>query len=96
MKFETDIASINLLIEKIDPIKYARTRNFVHGAVTYLSPYISRGVISTKKILLHLINRGYSFHDSEKLIQELAWREYFQRVLQHRPHLFETAIKQEP
>ena len=30
---------------KIDPINYGKTRNFIDGAVTYLSPYISRGVI---------------------------------------------------
>jgi len=33
-------------INNINPIKYAKTRNFINGDVTYLSPYLSRGVIS--------------------------------------------------
>ena len=35
-------------IDLIEPVKYARTRNFIDGSVSRLSPYISRGVISTK------------------------------------------------
>ncbi len=42
------IADISAQIENINRIKYARTRNFTDGAVTRLSPYISRGVISPK------------------------------------------------
>ena len=41
--------SYDLIVERINaisPIKYAKTRNFINGDVTYLSPYISRGVIS--------------------------------------------------
>lgn len=35
-------------IKSIDPIAYGETRNFSDGALTHLSPYISRGVISTQ------------------------------------------------
>ena len=35
-------------VRKIDPLKYGATRNYLDGAVTYLSPYISRGVLSSK------------------------------------------------
>ncbi len=35
-------------IDRIDPVKYSSTRNYMNGAVSYLSPYISRGVISYK------------------------------------------------
>lgn len=73
------------LIEKLDqfnPLNYAKTRNFTNGAVTRMSPYISRGFIDTKTILEHLIQRGFKFYQLEKFIQQMAWREYFQRVWQ--------------
>jgi deoxyribodipyrimidine photo-lyase len=63
-------------------VKYAKTRNFLDGAVTYLSPYISRGVISVKQVWEIVQQNGYTIDESEKFIQELAWREYFQRVWQ--------------
>lgn len=80
-------------VEGIDPETYTRTRNFLTGAVSRLSPYISRGVISPRQILLRFKSKGYSWHQCEKFIQELAWREYFQRVLQQRPELIGNEIK---
>ena len=46
--FPTSYAEILQRIRNIDPIKYGTTRNYINGSVTYLSPYISRGIISTK------------------------------------------------
>jgi deoxyribodipyrimidine photo-lyase len=66
-------------ITTIDPVSYAKTRNHLDGDVTRLSPYITRGVISLPDIR-SLIYQNYSPEASEKLIQELAWREYFYRV----------------
>jgi deoxyribodipyrimidine photo-lyase len=80
--FPTDYDSIIARIECIDPIQYSKTRNFTNGAVTYLSPYISRGVISTKQVLDIVLKKGYASNQLEKFIQELAWREYYQRVWQ--------------
>tara|TARA_B110000211_G_scaffold52155_1_gene57482 strand:- start:3806 stop:4933 length:1128 start_codon:yes stop_codon:yes gene_type:complete len=67
-------------IRKIDPVKYGSTRNYINGSVTYLSPYISRGVISTKFVLSEVLSRGYKPAQIEKFIQELAWRDYWQQV----------------
>ncbi len=64
----------------IDPGKYASTRNFANGALTYLSPYISRGVLSTKQVYRHIRSMGLSWSTCEKLIQELTWRDYWQEV----------------
>jgi deoxyribodipyrimidine photo-lyase len=79
-QFPTQILEIEELIDKIDPLKYARTRNFIDGKVTYLSPYLSRGVITLPQVLAKIWEKGYTWADAEKLIQELAWREYYQRV----------------
>lgn len=75
--FETNFAKIVERVEAIDPIKYGKTRNFINGDVTYLSPYISRGVISVNDVKNSILNRGYKPYQVEKFIQELAWREYF-------------------
>jgi len=81
--FPTDLASIRERIDRIDPILYARTRNHVSGAVTYLSPYISRGVISTRQVLDAVLAKGYALRDIEPFVKELCWRDHFQRVAQH-------------
>ncbi|MDG1098675.1 MAG: FAD-binding domain-containing protein, partial [Bacteroidia bacterium] len=80
MNFPTDIASIEDRLNTIDPARYGATRNHKDGAVTYLSPYISRGVISTKQVYLHLKRLDLPWYKIEKLIQELAWRDYWQQV----------------
>jgi deoxyribodipyrimidine photo-lyase len=67
-------------IREIDPAKYASSRNHKDGAVTHLSPYISRGVISTKQVYLYLKSLDLPWYNIEKLIQELAWRDYWQQV----------------
>ncbi len=83
MNFPTAYSDILQKIETINPIEYAATRNYIDGAVTILSPYISRGVISANQVLQILHDKGYTKEQSAKLIQEFAWREYFQRVWQH-------------
>lgn len=67
------------IIDAIDPVAYAKTRNQLTGAVTQLSPYITRGVITLPEIRDRLLTQN-SQSDCQKLIQELAWREYFQAV----------------
>ena len=67
-------------IRAIDPVKYSSSRNYINGAVTYLSPYISRGVITTKFILSEVLKKDYKPAQIEKFIQELAWRDYWQQV----------------
>jgi deoxyribodipyrimidine photo-lyase len=82
--FQTDYESILQKLDDIDPVSYGKTRNFIDGAVTYLSPYISRGVISTKFVLAHVLKKGYQFSDIESFVKELCWRDYFQRIAQIR------------
>ncbi len=81
--FPTLYSQVIERINLINPIQYGKTRNFINGAVTYLSPYISRGVISVKQVMDVVLQKGYKPYQIEKFLQELAWREYFQRVWQH-------------
>lgn len=81
-RFTTNYLSIVEKIEAIDPIAYGKTRNYIDGDITYLSPYISRGVISTKQVVESVLARGYRVNEIESFIKECAWRDYFQRVAQ--------------
>ena len=92
MNFPTDYKAIVEKLEHIDPVKYGRTRNYVDGAVTGLSPYISRGVISTKQVLESVLAKGYKLSQIYFFVKELCWRDYFQRVAQVKD--LNTEIKQ--
>lgn len=78
--FSTNLNEIHAAVQRVDPIAYGNTRNYIDGKVTYLSPYISRGVISTKQVLDSVLQRGFNSSKIEKFIQELAWRDYWQQV----------------
>jgi deoxyribodipyrimidine photo-lyase len=58
--FITNYKSILNSVNEIQPLEYSKNRNYIDGAVTYLSPYISRGVISTKYVLESVLARGYN------------------------------------
>jgi deoxyribodipyrimidine photo-lyase len=72
MNFTTDYNEVVSLLDEIDPSSYAKSRNYIDGAVTRLSPYISRGVISTKQVLERTLERGFEQGKMEKFTQELA------------------------
>jgi deoxyribodipyrimidine photo-lyase len=94
MKFPTLYSEIIERIKEVSPVQYAKTRNFINGAVTYLSPYISRGVISLPQIKNIVLASDYKPWQIEKFLQELAWREYFQRVLEVKYSNIAQDIKQ--
>lgn len=80
LQFTTDYQSILDKIDRVNPLTYGKTRNYVNGDVTYLSPYISRGLISTKQVLENVLAKGYKISEIELFVKELCWRDYFQRV----------------
>lgn len=92
--FPTEPEAIYARIARIEPGPYAKTRNFLWGSITYLSPYISRGVISTRQVYEALRARGFGFYQMEKLVSELAWRDFFQRVWQHHGDNILTDLRQ--
>ena len=80
-------------VNSFNPLKYGTSRNFINGSVSYLSPYISRGVISTKFILNRLLDQNYNLEKIEKFIQELAWRDYWQQIWISKGDLINTDLK---
>jgi len=63
------------------------------GAVTRLSPYISRGVISTHFVYDSLLQQNFDFPAVEKLVQELAWRDYWQLIWVERQAAIEADLR---
>ncbi len=89
----TDYSQILQKLEQLKPVKYAKTRNFINGDVSKLSPYISRGVISTLDVFKFVIAKGYPFYKIEKFIQELAWRDYWQQIWINKGTLINSDLK---
>jgi deoxyribodipyrimidine photo-lyase len=63
---------------EIDPPGYARSRNFLSGRVTRLSPWLRHGVLSTAEVRDLALARAGA--EAEKLVSELGWRDYWRRV----------------
>lgn len=68
------------LLEKVNPVRYAQSRNFLAGAVTHLSPYLRHGVLSLAEVRDYVEQQVAELTEAEKLITELAWRDYWQRL----------------
>lgn len=95
VKFSTSLDDICDKIKAIDPIAYSKTRNFSDGALTYLSPYISRGVISTKQVMNHVLSLDLQPYQTNKLLQELAWRDYWQQIWNNKGNEIDHDLKRE-
>ncbi len=67
-------------LQKVDTANYGKTRNFLTGAVTRLSPYIRYGVLSLREIRDYVLEHVQHPDDATKLINELGWRDYWQRL----------------
>jgi deoxyribodipyrimidine photo-lyase len=69
----------------IDPVGYCRSRNFLDGKVTRLSPYIRHGILTLDRVRNAALASSPSAENIEKFIQQLAWRDYWQRIYQRHP-----------
>jgi deoxyribodipyrimidine photo-lyase len=67
------------LLHKIDPKAYARSRNYLNGRVSQLSPYLRHGVLTLAEVRDHALSLALP-HEAEKFINELGWRDYWQRL----------------
>jgi deoxyribodipyrimidine photo-lyase len=77
------LAAAHARIAAVRPADYARTRNFLNGAVSDLSPYITHGFVTLPEVLTGVASRN-RMDLQHKFVFELGWREYFRHVWQHR------------
>jgi deoxyribodipyrimidine photo-lyase len=75
----------DLKLVNTDPIAYARTRNHGDGKITRLSPYIHQGILSLNEVRNHALTKCSEPVQITKFIQELAWRDFWQRILVQHP-----------
>ncbi len=81
-QFLPTLADAEHRVKRINPRAYASTRNFLNGAVTRLSPYLTHGFVSLADVA-PAIEAQYSAEECEKLLMEFGWREFFQHVWRH-------------
>jgi deoxyribodipyrimidine photo-lyase len=67
-------------LAEVAPQHYAASRNVLAGAVTHLSAYIRHGVLSLAEVRDAALRAVGHPDEAAKLIQELGWRDYWQRV----------------
>jgi deoxyribodipyrimidine photo-lyase len=79
-------------IKAYHPGKYNATRNYTNGAVTNWSPYISRGLLSPV-IVMEQLKKNFNKQEWIGFMQQMAWREYFQRVWQEKGDLILQDLK---
>jgi deoxyribodipyrimidine photo-lyase len=78
-RFEPTYAAARERLEIFAPAQYTKTRNSLNGAVTQLSPYITHGIITIPQTVAVLLQR-FKLNFDDKIIFELAWREFFHHV----------------
>lgn len=59
---------------------YEASRNYVSGPVSRLSAYIRHGVLSLAEVRDYALKKERLPEDAAKFVNELAWRDYWQRV----------------
>lgn len=69
-----------IALKKVEPARYSKSRNFLKGKVTRLSPYIRYGVVSLAEVRDAVLKKVDAQKDAEKLVNELGWRDYWQRL----------------
>lgn len=81
--FEPSRSAALARLAAVDPAEYARSRNAIEGAVSWLSPYITHGFLSLPEVLAGVLQRQ-ALDVQHKFVYELGWRAYFRHVWQHR------------
>ena len=66
-------------IDDFDVQKYAKSRNFIHGSVSMLSPYITHGIVTVPELVSRIVSRT-DIKSAEKFLMELVWKEFFIQV----------------
>lgn len=65
---------------ELDALNYGQTRNHMDGKVSYLSPYIRHGMVSLNAVRNAALLQASEAEQVSKFIQELAWRDFWQRI----------------
>lgn len=78
-RFEPTMDAAQQRLDRVRPNAYAKTRNFIDGAVTLLSPYLTHGFLHVPGCI-ETLSLKHPLTLEDKLVYEFAWREYFHHV----------------
>lgn len=67
-------------LRAVQPQAYERSREFLAGDVTRLSPYLRHGVLTLAEVRDFALGAVREPSHAGKLINEFAWRDYWQRL----------------
>lgn len=73
------------LLAEIQPLRYAKTRNFGDGAVTHLSPFVRHGVLTLVDLKQRALECCVEAVQVSGFLQQLAWRDFWQRLYYAHP-----------
>lgn len=79
VEFEPSRSAALAAVARVNPDLYGRTRNFLDGAVTYLSPWVTHGFVGLNEATQQ-IARKHKLSFDDKIVFEFAWREFFKHV----------------
>ncbi len=73
-------AAAEQVLAQVKPGSYERSRNYLDGDVTRLSAYLRHGVLTLAEVRDSALQQATNPRDAGKLINEFAWRDYWQRL----------------
>ncbi|MBX2879555.1 MAG: hypothetical protein KTR32_06460 [Granulosicoccus sp.] len=79
--FMCDLADISNRIGAINPRDYDKSRNYLQGSVSWLSPFTTHGICNTQQIA-HTLLQNHDARQCYRFLFELGWREFFHRTWQ--------------
>ncbi len=80
--FEPSLQAAQAALAAAHPADYARTRKFLEGAVTGLSPYLTHGFLGLSEVFA-AVHARRRLDQQHKFVFELGWRAYWRHVWFH-------------
>ena len=92
--FNKSNSKVSELLKDFNPYQYAKTRNNIEGQVSYLSPYITHGILTLPEVY-SFVNTKFRLNTDNKFLKELTWREFFYHVWTFKNNQIFKPIKEE-
>lgn len=75
-------------LKQVNAISYAKSRNYLNGQVSRLSPFLRHGSLTANEVVAHALDHYGA--QAEKFVSEVAYRDFFRQAW----YRFQTAILQ--
>lgn len=75
-------------LAQVNAVNYAKSRNYLNGQVSRLSPFLRHGALHANEVVAHALAQHGA--QAEKFVSEVAYRDFFRQAW----YRFQTAILQ--